>query len=155
MQPLFPSLNSHFSQVNISTLLFYFLSCCIPSLGKRACGTTPATPLQTNQASSTPAPPQIVSSHRKQAIKQTPCHHHLFMLVSPMLCWAGLTKIKMALSMLLLPCHQERISWKKQRSPAPSLERNKYPCPCHKCRYHLNCANTYEYGQLAKPDCGR
>jgi hypothetical protein len=37
-QPLIPSLNSHFSQVRISMLLFLFLSCCIPSLGKRAYG---------------------------------------------------------------------------------------------------------------------
>jgi hypothetical protein len=36
MQPLFPSLDSHFSQVRISTLLFLFSSCCIPSLGRRA-----------------------------------------------------------------------------------------------------------------------
>ncbi len=36
MQPLFPSLDSHFSQVRISMLRFLFLLCCIPSLGKRA-----------------------------------------------------------------------------------------------------------------------
>ena len=42
---------------------------------------------------------------------QTPqCHHHLFMFVSPMLCRTGLTKNKMAASMLLLACHQEHIS---------------------------------------------
>ncbi len=34
--PFFPTLDSHFSQVRISTLLFLFLSCCISSLGKRA-----------------------------------------------------------------------------------------------------------------------
>jgi hypothetical protein len=37
-QPLFPSLDSHFSQVVISTLLFLVSSCCISSLGKRAYG---------------------------------------------------------------------------------------------------------------------
>jgi hypothetical protein len=35
-QPLFPSLDSHFSPVRISTLLFLFLSCCILSSGRRA-----------------------------------------------------------------------------------------------------------------------
>jgi hypothetical protein len=39
----------------------------------------------------------------------TPCHHHLFMLISSMLFRAGLTKNKMTVSMLLSPCHQERI----------------------------------------------
>jgi hypothetical protein len=37
MQPLFPSLDSHFSQVVISTLLCLFLLCSI-ALGKRAYG---------------------------------------------------------------------------------------------------------------------
>ncbi len=37
--PFFPSLDSHFSQVRISMLLFLFLLCCIPSLGKKAYGT--------------------------------------------------------------------------------------------------------------------
>jgi hypothetical protein len=36
MQPLIPSLDSHFSQVRISMLLFLFSLCCIPSLGRRA-----------------------------------------------------------------------------------------------------------------------
>ncbi len=35
-QPLFPSLDSHFSQVIVSTLFFLFLSGCISSLGRRA-----------------------------------------------------------------------------------------------------------------------
>ncbi len=34
-QPLFPSLNSHFSQVRVGMLLFLFLSCCISSLGRK------------------------------------------------------------------------------------------------------------------------
>jgi hypothetical protein len=38
MLPLFPSFNSHFSQVAISMLLFLLLLCCISSLGKRAYG---------------------------------------------------------------------------------------------------------------------
>jgi len=37
-QPLFPSLDSHFSKIVISTLLFLFSSCCVSSLGKRAYG---------------------------------------------------------------------------------------------------------------------
>jgi hypothetical protein len=35
-QPLFPSLDSHFSQVRISMLLFLLSLCCILSLGRRA-----------------------------------------------------------------------------------------------------------------------
>ncbi len=35
-QPLFPSLDSHFSQARISTLLFLFSLCCVLSLGRRA-----------------------------------------------------------------------------------------------------------------------
>jgi hypothetical protein len=35
MQPLLPSLDSHFSQVRVSTLFFLFLLCCISSLGRR------------------------------------------------------------------------------------------------------------------------
>ena len=50
MLPLFPSFNSHFSQVVISTLLFLFLSCCISSLGKRAYSTM----VQYQQSSVTP-----------------------------------------------------------------------------------------------------
>ena len=119
MQPLFPSLNSHFSQVRISMLLFLFLMCWIPSLGKRPCGTTPATPLQTNQASSAPAPPQIVSSHRKQANKPNTMPSSSFRACLPHVVLSWVDKNKMALSMLLLPCHQKCISWKKQRSPAP------------------------------------
>ncbi len=38
MQPLFPSLKSHLSQVVISTLLFLYSLCCISSLGKGAYG---------------------------------------------------------------------------------------------------------------------
>jgi hypothetical protein len=36
MQPLFPSLDSHFSQVRVSMLLVLFLPCCISSLGRKA-----------------------------------------------------------------------------------------------------------------------
>jgi hypothetical protein len=36
MQPIFPSLDSHFSQVRIGMLLILFLLCCIPSLDKKA-----------------------------------------------------------------------------------------------------------------------
>jgi hypothetical protein len=34
--PIFPTLDSHFSQVRIIVLLFLFSLCCISSLGKRA-----------------------------------------------------------------------------------------------------------------------
>ncbi len=37
-QPVFPSLDSHFSQVIVSMLLFLFSLCCISSLGRRANG---------------------------------------------------------------------------------------------------------------------
>jgi hypothetical protein len=36
MQPLFPFLDSHSSQVRVGTLLFLFLSCCISSFGRKA-----------------------------------------------------------------------------------------------------------------------
>ncbi len=35
-QPHFPSLDSHSSQVRVSSLLFLFLPCCISSLGRKA-----------------------------------------------------------------------------------------------------------------------
>ncbi len=38
-QPVFPSLDSHFSQVIVSTLLFLFSLCCISGLGRKAYGT--------------------------------------------------------------------------------------------------------------------
>ncbi len=77
-----------------------------------------AAPLQTNQASSASAPLQIVSLHRKQANKQitmpsSPIHACLSRVVSS---WVD--KNTTTESMLLLPCHQEHISWGKKRSSA-------------------------------------
>ncbi len=54
--------------------------------------------------------PRLCCHIESKLTSQKPCHHHLFMLVSPMLCQVGLTKIKMTASMLLSPCHQERSS---------------------------------------------
>jgi hypothetical protein len=59
---------------------------------------------------------------------------------------------------------QEKEHWKAMRasqctriqiSLRSSLRWNKYSCSGHECRYIPNCANTYDYGQLARPDCGR
>ncbi len=46
-QPLFPSLESHFSQVVISTHLFLFALCCISSLDKGAYGRKAKSPTST------------------------------------------------------------------------------------------------------------
>ncbi len=79
-QPLFPSLESHFSQIVISMLLFLFLSCCISSLGK---GCTAVASINIERYSY-PIKPIVSFLSSKTKILQVPYHTHICR------CWLSL-----------------------------------------------------------------